>query len=156
MPTILHSKSPGRNNMLFVLFSGWTVAFFDSGYCHQWFQQLMTHPFYKSQNLVRACMLSLFSSVWLCAIPWTVARQAPLYVGFSRQDYWSGLPFPSQGNLPDPGIEPVSLKSPASARSSLLLEPPWKPEFLEPAFWGECKESEFSEKCFCGFSGISE
>ena len=40
------------------------------------------------------------------ATPWTVARQAPLSMGFSRQEYWSGLPFPSPGDLPDPGIEP--------------------------------------------------
>ena len=40
--------------------------------------------------------------------PWTVARQAPLYVGFPRQEYWSGLPFPSLGDLPDPRIEPMS------------------------------------------------
>ena len=42
------------------------------------------------------------------AIPWTVARQAPLSMGFSRQEYWSGLPFPSPGDLPDPGIKPGS------------------------------------------------
>ena len=42
------------------------------------------------------------------ATPWTVARQAPLSMGFSRQEYWSGLPLPSPGDLPDPGIEPVS------------------------------------------------
>ena len=41
-------------------------------------------------------------------IPWTVACQAPLSMGFSRQEYWSGLPFPSPGDLPDPGIEPRS------------------------------------------------
>ena len=41
------------------------------------------------------------------ATPWTVARQAPLSVGFPRQEYWSGLPFPPPGDLPDPGIEPV-------------------------------------------------
>ena len=41
-------------------------------------------------------------------IPWTVACQAPLPMGFSRQEYWSGLPFPSPGDLPDPGIEPES------------------------------------------------
>ena len=40
--------------------------------------------------------------------PWTVARQAPLSMGFSRQEYWSGLPFPSPGDLPDPGIKPGS------------------------------------------------
>ena len=42
------------------------------------------------------------------AIPWTVACQAPLSMGFSRQEYWSGLPFPSPGDLPDPGIKPGS------------------------------------------------
>ena len=42
------------------------------------------------------------------ATPWTVACQAPLSMGFSRQEYWSGLPFPSPGDLPDPGIEPGS------------------------------------------------
>ena len=43
------------------------------------------------------------------AIPWTVVCQAPLSMGFPRQEYWSGLPFPSPGDLPDPGIEPKSL-----------------------------------------------
>ena len=46
---------------------------------------------------------------------WTVARQAPLSMGFSRQEHWGGLPFPSPGDLPDPGIEPVSLVPPALA-----------------------------------------
>ena len=59
----------------------------------------------------------------LCAL-WTVARQAPLSVEFSRQRYWSGLPFPSLGNLPDPGIEP---RSPTLQADSLLSEPPGKP-----------------------------
>ena len=48
------------------------------------------------------------SRVWLCATPWTVAYQAPQSKGFSRQEHWSGLPFPSPGDLPDPGIEPMS------------------------------------------------
>ena len=48
------------------------------------------------------------SHVWLFAIPWTVAYQAPLSMGFSRQWYWSGLPFPSPKDLPNPGIEPGS------------------------------------------------
>ena len=49
-----------------------------------------------------------FSRVRLFATPWTLAYQAPQYMGFSRQEYWSGLAFPSSGDLPDPGIEPVS------------------------------------------------
>ena len=47
-----------------------------------------------------------FSRVQLCVTPWTVAHQAPLSMGFSRQEYWSGLPFPSPGDLPNPGMEP--------------------------------------------------
>ena len=52
-------------------------------------------------------------------IPWTVASQAPLSMGFYRQEYWKGLPFPSPGDLPDPGIEPVS---PPLQADSLLTE----------------------------------
>ena len=55
---------------------------------------------------------------------WTVAYQAPLSMGFSRQEYWSGLPFPSPGDLPDPGIEPWFLALQADALTS---EPPEKP-----------------------------
>ena len=58
-------------------------------------------------------LLSCFSCDQLFATPWTVALQAPLSMGFSRQEYWSGLPFPSPGDLSNPGIEPVSLLSPA-------------------------------------------
>ena len=63
----------------------------------------------------------------LCLIrgtPWTVACQAPLSMGFSRQEYWSGLSFPSPGDLPDPGIKP---RSPASKADSLLTELRGKP-----------------------------
>ena len=63
------------------------------------------------------------SRVRLFAIPWTVAHQAPLSMGFSRQEYWSGLPFPSPGDLPDPGIEPWS---PGLQAGVLLSEPPGK------------------------------
>ena len=53
-------------------------------------------------------VFSFFSHVRLFATLWTVTRQAPLSMGFSRQDYWSGLPFPPSGDIPDPGIEPIS------------------------------------------------
>ena len=53
--------------------------------------------------------------------PWTVASQAPLTMGFSRQGYWSGLPFPSPGDLPDPGMEPASSRI---AGRFLMTEPP--------------------------------
>ena len=56
-----------------------------------------------------------FGYVQLFATPWTVARQAPLSMGFSRQEYWSGLPCPLLGNFSNPGVKPVSLMSPALA-----------------------------------------
>ena len=59
------------------------------------------------------------SRVWLSDTLWTVALQAPLSMGFPRKSYWSGLPFPSPGDLPDPGIEPVSPMSPALQANSL-------------------------------------
>ena len=57
-------------------------------------------------------VLSRFSHVQLFETPWTVAHEAPLSMGFSRQEYWSGLPFPPPGDLPDPRIELVSPASP--------------------------------------------
>ena len=61
-------------------------------------------------------------------VPWTVAHQAPLSVEFSRQVYWSGLPFPSPGDLPDPGIEP---RSHTLKANSLPFEPPEKPYYMQ-------------------------
>ena len=72
---------------------------------------------------VRVIMKS-FSFVWLFATLWTIAHQVPPSMGFSRQEYWSGLSFPSPGNLPDPGIKPRSLTLQAD---SLPSEPPGKP-----------------------------
>ena len=68
------------------------------------------------------------SPIGLLATPWTVAYQAPPSMGFPRQEYWSGLPFPSPGDLPNPGIEPGS---PALQADALPSEPPRKPNFVE-------------------------
>ena len=68
-------------------------------------------------------MYYLLSRVRLFANPWTVAHQAPLSVEFSRQEHWSGLPCPSAGDLPDPGIKP---RSPMVQADSLPSEPPDK------------------------------
>ena len=64
---------------------------------------------------------------------WTVAHQAPLSMGFFRQEYWSGLPFPPPDDLPDPGIKPTFLASPALQVDSLPLSPPGKP--LKSNMW---------------------
>ena len=69
-------------------------------------------------------MLNCFSRVRLFATPWTVARQAPLSMGFSRKEYCSGLPLPSPGDLPNPGVKPGS---PALQTDTLPSEPPGKP-----------------------------
>ena len=72
-------------------------------------------------------LLSHFSRVRLFMTLWTVTLQAPLLMGFSRQDYWSGLPCPPPGDLPKLGIEPTSPEFPALQVDSLLTEPPGKP-----------------------------
>ena len=66
------------------------------------------------------------SRIQLFATPWTVAHQAPASMEFSRQEYWSGLSFPSPGDLPDPGMEP---QSPALQADALPSEPPGNPKY---------------------------
>ena len=75
--------------------------------------------------------VKLLSRVRLFATPWTVAYQAPLSMVFSMQEYWSGLPFPSPGDLPDPGIEP---RSPALYADALPSEPPKKSTWAKKHF----------------------
>ena len=72
------------------------------------------------------CMLSCFSHVWLCGTPRTVACQAPLFMGFSRREYWSRLPCPSARDLPNSGIEPASLTSPALAGGFFTTSTTWE------------------------------
>ena len=69
----------------------------------------------------------VLSRVQLLATPWTVALQAPLSMGFSRQESWSRWPFPSPGDLPNPGIKPMSLVSPALPGRFFTTELPGKP-----------------------------
>ena len=78
------------------------------------------HPEEGFLGCVRAHSLS---DVQLFGTPWTAARQAPLSMGFSRQEYWSGLPFPPPGDLPNSEIEP---ESPALAGGFFTTEPPGK------------------------------
>ena len=97
-----------------------------------------------------------------CVLKWTVAHQTSLSMGFLRQYYWSGLPFPSPGNLPDPGIEPRSLTLRAD---SLPSEPPGKPSKVRSALRVEHSSNRFSvfmkwntrefSLCLCVFSSLS-
>ena len=93
-------------------------------------------------KVVINCMYSV-SHVCLFATSWTVAHQALLSVGFSKQEYWSGLPFPPPGDLPDPRIEP---ESPVLAVDSLLLSHQGSPESVS----GRCEKQMVLSQCSVG------
>ena len=78
------------------------------------------------QYIVVVVVVQSLSHIRLFVTPWTVAHQVPLSMEFSKQEYWSGVPFPFPGDLPDPGIKPRSLTLWAD---SLLSEPPGKPQY---------------------------
>ena len=75
---------------------------------------------------MHVCVLSHFCCVQLCAVIWTVSHQAPLSMGFSRQEYWSGFSCPPPGDLPDSGVEPESLTSPALAGLFFTTSASWE------------------------------
>ena len=95
------------------------------GSCHQLTAGLLSpslttvHLQFRKPNKVKS-----LSRVWLFVTPWTVAHQAPPSMGFPKQEYWNGLPFPSPGDLPHPGIEPGF---PTLQAYALTSEPPGKP-----------------------------
>ena len=86
----------------------------------------LSHPYMTTGKTIALTRRSYFSRVQLIVTLWTVACQAPLSMGFSRQEYWSGLSCPPSGDLPDPRIEPVSLKSPALAGGFFTTEHLWE------------------------------
>ena len=86
--------------------------------------QLSAQQYFNAKNMCA----QLFSIFQLFVTPWTVAHQAPLSMEFSQQEYWSGLPFPSVGDLLDPGIKPTSLDSPPLAGRFFTTAPPGKSE----------------------------
>ena len=86
--------------------------------CRLWGQKALGYECQSRNTCVHA---SCFSRVRLFATPWTAAHQAPLSMGFSRQEYWSGLPCPSPGDFSGPGTEPVSPAAPALQADSLPL-----------------------------------
>ena len=95
------------------------------------------YTFLQYFNVYYKChaMLSHFSRVQLFVTLWTVACQAPMSTGFSRQEYWSGLLFPSPGDLPDPGIKPVSLTSPAVAGGFFTTSTTWEAPIITNVYY---------------------
>jgi len=86
------------------------------------------------------CMLSCFSRVQLFVTPWIVVHQASPSMGFSRQEYWSGLPFPLPGNLPDPGMESRSPAPPALAGRFFTTSATWEALLVLCFFLGRYME----------------
>ena len=80
-----------------------------------------------SNQILESCSCSVAQSFLTLSTPWAIACQSPLSMGFSRQEYWGGLPFPSPGDLSDPGIEP---RSPAMQADSLTTELWGKPNYM--------------------------
>ena len=101
--------------------------------------------FFSSFFQKQKVKVKLLSRVWLFATPWTVGHQAPLSVGFPRQEYRSGLPFPSPGDLPNPGIKPGS---PALQADALTSEPPGKPSETEPILKNNLHDQKRKKSAF--------
>ena len=104
-------------------------------------------------------VLSCFSRVRLFATLWTVACQAPLSMGFPRQEYWSGLPFPPPGDLPDPGIKPTSLISPTLAGGFFTTGATWEAQCVKCRgqierleCWSHCKKENHKACMVIGMS----
>ena len=114
--------------------------------------------FWQNPSLNILCVLSCFLNIRLFATPWTVAHQAPLCMGFSRQEYWSELLFPSPGDLLNPGIEPSScccfFMSPALAGGFFTSTAPWEGPSERYALHNQINKSlafwlNFISWCWC-------
>ena len=119
-----------------------------TGKRHSYSLPLSTH----SQEILKKSLVNpqvksfllfvVLSHVQLFASPWTTACQAPLSMGFPRQEYWRGLPFPFPGGLPVPGMEPMS---PALANRFFTTEPLWKPKhLLDVAKIESCAQTKYA------------
>ena len=98
----------------------WRTVFKRNRFVNYWLKFQIIHKFLK--DYLKTLHVPMLSSVLLLVTPWTVAHQVPLSVEFCRQEYWSGLPFSTPGNLPHPGIEPVS---PALAGGLFTITVTW-------------------------------
>ena len=119
-PSLSHSSSPlcmAGSKVPYFFFFFWNRETFITGPYKEVDGSCLKNPkitesfppsLFRGKVRMRRGYAESHSRVWLFVIPWTVARQAPPSMGFSRQEYWSGLPFPSPGDLPNPGIKPGS------------------------------------------------
>ena len=120
--------------------------------------------FHIGPTMVHLCVLSHFRCVWVFAAPWTVAPQAPLSTGFSRQQHWSGLPCPPAGDLPESGVKPESLTSPSLAGRFLTSSATWLTDAGKGAITSDWRAEQLPElphgsepslNSLLGFKGVS-
>ena len=141
-------KSQGAGPWLMIYLSGGFLLGFPFIFSHApfprgviWLSLLYIHTLPSVYSVteqsytenVHACVLRHFSGVQLFVTPWTVAHQAPLSMGFSRQEYWSGLPCPPQRELPNSEIEPTSPTSPALADGFFTTRTTWEARVCAPS-----------------------
>ena len=112
-PTDTHTKQPASNPVT------WGLHLQPKIPARQLFSPTHFKQILSNNRHLHCCAKSL-GRVWLFATPWTVASQAPLSMKFSRQEYWSGVPFPPPGDLPNPGMEPGSPALQADSLSAAL------------------------------------
>ena len=112
---------------------GWVFISRYAGYFYISFRSLSFFLYLR-----RLCMWSCFSRVWLFATMWTVAHQALLSMGFSRQEYWSGLPCPPSGDLPNPGVKLESALAGRFFTTSTTWDAPWEAKLHECHQWVPC------------------
>ena len=123
--TMLHVIGRIQCDCLKMFSTSFFLYFFHACLCFKLYLQFIFHT---PQNVVRDCVFvpCCFSHVWLFATLWTTALQAPPSMGFCRQEDWSGLSFPSSGDLSDPGLEPASVSSPALADGFFTTSTTWE------------------------------
>ena len=129
-----HGYSPPGSSLSHPVIPGWASLWKQWQFLHNWIHCPPMRTSTESISVVKMlifhidyfknCKVKSFIRFRLFATPWTLAHQAPPSMGFSRQEYWSGLPFPSPGDLPNPGIKP---RSPTLRSDVLTSEPPGKP-----------------------------
>ena len=104
---------------------GWEGSLGENGFMHVcgWDPLL---PSWNHDHVGDPICTQSLSCIRLFAVPWTIAHQAPLPMEFSRQEYWTGVPFSTAGDLPDSGIKPASLVSPALAGRFLTTSTTWE------------------------------
>ena len=108
------------------LSTGSGTVFYMNSWSFKFLKFILKFPEYICIGNSRIQGVCELSHVQLFAAPWTVAHQAPLSMGFFKQEYWSRLPFPSPGDLPDPGIEPAYFASPVMASGFLTTSTTWE------------------------------